>query len=185
MRSIITYPAAALVMAAMATATIGSADAQNQPPQDQSFGPVMGGDLLGGVLGYRGNYRGMGPWMMGQGRSGRAMCGAMTGHIEGRLAFIKAELKITDAQEPLWNAYAAAARDNAGTMLARCTAMMGQHGTSALTLPERLDQHEQLMAAQLDALRALNKTLKPLYAALSDGQKQSADQLFWGPMGMM
>jgi hypothetical protein len=48
-----------------------------------------------------------------------------------------------------------------------------------------LDQHEQFMAAQLDALRAMNKALKPLYAALSETQKQAADQLFWGPMGMM
>jgi len=28
-------------------------------------------------------------------------------------------------------------------------------------------------------------SLKPLYAALNDSQKQTADQLFWGPMGMM
>ena len=41
------------------------------------------------------------------------------------------------------------------------------------------------MAAQLDALRAMNKTLKPLYAALSDTQKQAANQFIWGPMGMM
>jgi LTXXQ motif family protein len=41
------------------------------------------------------------------------------------------------------------------------------------------------MAAQLDAVRAMDKLLKPLYAALSDSQKQTADQLFWGPMGMM
>ena len=41
------------------------------------------------------------------------------------------------------------------------------------------------MAAQLDALRAMNKALKPLYAALSDDQKKSADQMFWGPMGMV
>ena len=52
-------------------------------------------------------------------------------------------------------------------------------------LPDRLEQHEQLMAVQLDAVRAMNKSLKPLYAALSDDQKKTADQLFWGPMGMM
>jgi hypothetical protein len=52
-------------------------------------------------------------------------------------------------------------------------------------LPERLEEHEQLLGSQLDALRAMNKALKPLYAALSDDQKQTADQLFWGPMGMM
>ena len=41
------------------------------------------------------------------------------------------------------------------------------------------------MATQLDAMRTMNKALKPLYAALGDNQKKAADQLFWGPMGMM
>jgi hypothetical protein len=41
------------------------------------------------------------------------------------------------------------------------------------------------MTAELEALRTMNKTLRPLYAAFSDSQKQTADQLFWGPMGMM
>jgi hypothetical protein len=109
----------------------------------------------------------------------------MAGHIEGRLAYIKAELKITEAQEPLWKSYAGAARDNAQAMSAHCTAMMGKNGLDKLSLPDRLDQHEQFMAAQLDALRAMNKALKPLYAALTDTQKQAANQLFWGPMGMM
>jgi hypothetical protein len=30
------------------------------------------------------------------------MCGRMTAHIEGRLAFLKAELNITPEQEALW-----------------------------------------------------------------------------------
>jgi hypothetical protein len=67
-------------------------------------------------------------------------------------------------------------------MRAHCTTMMSKRGAN---LPDRLEQHEQLMAAQLDAVRAMNKLLKPLYAALSDDQKKTADQLFWGPMGMM
>ena len=62
---------------------------------------------------------------------------------------------------------------------------MSRHSGSTVSLPDRLDQHEQLMAAQLDAVRAMNKALKPLYAALNDDQKKTADQLFWGPMGMM
>jgi len=62
--------------------------------------------------------------------------------------------------------------------------MMGKRD-SQVSLPDRLDQNEQLMAAQLDALRAMNKALKPLHATLSDDQKKAADQLFWGPMGMM
>lgn len=181
---------------ALVVAIIGTAVAQNQSqPVPSSPGGTSGphgmmgygnyGFMGPGMMGYGGSYGGMGPWMMGSGGSGQAMCGVMAGHIEGRLGYIKAELKITDAQEPLWNTYAAAARDNANTMVARCTTVMSQRGTSTVSLPDRLDQHEQLMAAQLDAVRAMNKALKPLYAALSDSQKQSADQLFWGPMGMM
>jgi hypothetical protein len=171
---------------AIAVAMAGTAGADDQSAQQDSwFGSMMGrwghGMMgFGGMMGY-----GMGPGMMGWGGSGHAMCGARAGHIEGRLAYIKAELKITEAQEALWNSYAAAARDNANTMLAHCATMMSRHGTSTVSLPDRLDQHEQLMAAQLEAVRAMNKALKPLYAALGDSQKHTADELFWGPMGMM
>jgi hypothetical protein len=145
-----------------------------------------------GGSGYYGHM--MGPWMMGRngmmgsgmmGWNGQPMCAMMGSDIEGRLAYLKAELKITQALEPLWTAYASEARENAKSMATRCTTMMGQSGTTALSLPDRLDRHEQLMAAQLDSLRATNKVLKPLYDALDDTQKKAADQLFWGPMGMM
>ncbi len=59
----------------------------------------------------------MGPNTMA-GTSGPAMCTAMAGHINGRLAYLKAELKITEAQEQPWNTHAAAARDNTKAMLA-------------------------------------------------------------------
>jgi hypothetical protein len=97
----------------------------------------------------------------------------------------KAELKITEAQEQLWNTYAVAARDNTNTMLARCSTMMSRQSGSTVNLPDQLDQNEQVMVAHLDAMCAMSKALKPLYAALSDDQKKTADQLFWGPMGMM
>lgn len=167
---------------ALATAPAVAVRAQQPSPQQpsQNWGAgMMGPGMMGGGYGM------MGRGMMGWGGSPQAMCGAMTGHIDGRLAYIKAELKITEAQEPLWKAYEAAARENGNTMLAHCTAMMGQRGTSTVSLPDRLDQHEQLMAAQLEAIRAMNKALKPLYGALSDSQKKAADELFWGHMGMM
>ncbi len=128
---------------------------------------------------------GMGPGMMGQGGFGPGMCAAMAGHVDGRLAYFKAELKITDAQEPLWKAYAVAARDNAQGMQGRCTAMMSSRGAGELSLPDRMDLHEQFMAAQLNSLKAMSKALKPLYDALSADQKKTADEMPWGPMGMM
>jgi len=171
----------AVVALAIAAAIVGTAVAQDQPAQPGTSSGWSPRGMMGpGMMGYGG----MGPWMMAGGASTEAMCNAMASHIEGRLAYIKAELKVTDAQEPLWTAYAAAARDNAKTMIARCTTMMGKRD-SQVSLPDRLDQNEQLMTAHLDAVRTMNKALKPLYAALSDSQKKTADQLFWGPMGMM
>ena len=173
MKSIKLSAAAVLVMA---TAMVGAANAQDQSQQQDPWsGWMMGPRAMMG-------YGGPGSWMMGSGGSSQAMCNVMANHIEGRLAYIKAELKITEAQESLWNAYAAAARDNANAMRAHCTTMMSKRSAN---LPDRLEQHEQLMAVQLDAVRAMNKSLKPRYAALSDDQKKTADQLFWGPMGMM
>jgi hypothetical protein len=50
------------------------------------------------------------------GMGGMPMMAAMAGHVEGRLAFLKAELKITEAQLPLWNAVADAIHANAKGM---------------------------------------------------------------------
>jgi hypothetical protein len=54
--------------------------------------------------------------MMGQ-QGGMGMGMGMGGmpfeHVEGRIAFLKAELKITDAQAPQWNAFAETLRSNA------------------------------------------------------------------------
>ncbi len=41
------------------------------------------------------------------------------------------------------------------------------------------------MTAHLEALRKLKAAIDPLYAALSDEQKKTADQLIVGPMGIM
>ena len=194
-------PAFALAAALSVGSAVGLAQTKTTPAQsnqsDQAPGSEAGSNLTPaaptgpGMMSQGGmgpgimSQGGMGPWMMGSGGFGPAMCAAMADHVDGRLAYLKAELKITEAQEPLWKAYAAAARDNAKGMLDRCTTMMNPKGAAGLSLPDRLDQHEQFMAAQLNSLRAMNKALKPLYAAPSEDQKKAADQMFWGPMGMM
>ena len=171
-----------LIAAAVLAASAVAAPAQQPGPGYWMMGPngMMSGADRGAWM--MGQYGAM-P-MMGWGGQGAAMCNAMTGHIEGRLAFLKTELKITDDQALLWNAYADAARANAQSMQAHCLAMMDQTGAS-LSLPDRLDRHEQFMASQLDALRAMNKAVRPLYTALDAAQRQTADQFFWGSMGMM
>ena len=107
----------------------------------------------------------------------------MMGHVEGRLAFLKTELKITDAQLPLWNAVADTIRANAKAMGDMAGGMMG--GSQSATLPDKLDMREKMMTAHLEALRKFKAAVAPLYVALSDEQKKTADELLIGPMGMM
>ncbi|MDI4664414.1 Spy/CpxP family protein refolding chaperone [Xanthobacter sp. AM11] len=133
----------------------------------------------------------MGAGMMGMmGGGSMGMMGQMMapGRIEGRLAFLKTELKITDAQQPVWNAFADALRANAramaGMMGDRQDMMMSAQGPAAL--PQRIEAHERLLTERLEALRRLKGALLPLYAALDDTQKRTADQLLlMGPMGAM
>ena len=151
----------------------GSPPATTAPNAGMPGGPMAG---AGGMP-----TMGMMRMMMGQdGMSGMPM---MAGRVEGRLAFLKTELKITDAQLPLWNAVADAIRANAKGMSEMSGAMMGSSQTA--TLPEKLALREKMMTAHLEALRRLKAAVDPLYAALSPEQKKTADELLMGPMGMM
>ena len=167
----------AVALLAAITATVSARAQQNSQPDNGSMmnqqpgsGSMMGHGMMGGGQSMMGGHG-----MMGGGSA--SMCGRMTAHIEGRLAFLKAELNITPEQEALWKDYANAVRDNAKTMSGRCTSLMGDSGASEKSLRDRLDAQEQFVAARLDALRATNKALKPLFQALSDAQKKLADQL--------
>ncbi len=139
--------------------------------------PSMPGMPMAGTPGTSGNMPMMGMMQMMMGQSG------MAGHAEGRIAFLKAELKITDPQQPLWNVVADAMRANANDMadMPHGMAMMGGSGT----LPEKLAAHEKMLATHLDGLRKLRTAFDPLYAALNADQKKTADSLMIGPMGVM
>jgi len=140
--------------------------------------------MPGGMMSGAGGMPMMGMMRMMTGENGMAGMGMMTGHVEGRLAFLKTELKITEAQLPLWNAVAAAIRANANSMSAMMSdGMMGKGQTG--TLPDRLALGEKMMTKHLDAFRKFKAVVDPLYAALSPEQKKTADQLLMGPMGMM
>lgn len=131
----------------------------------------------------------MGSGMMSMMNGGAmAMMGQMMApeRIEGRIAFLKTELKITAAQEPLWSALAEALRANARTMSSTQGMMMGGQGAASQTLPQRIEGHERALSGHLDALRQLKAAMQPLYAALDAAQKQTADQLLLpGPMRRM
>src|SRR5215469_16069256 len=149
-------------------------DEHHPPAPPAAAGPGMPGGMAGDGD--------MSMMRMMMGRDGMSM-GAMARHVEGRLAFLKTELKITDAQLPLWNAVADAMRANAKSMGDMAGGMMG--GSQTATLPDKLAVREKMMSAHLEALRKFKAVVDPLYAALSDEQKKTADELLIGPMGMM
>lgn len=110
-------------------------------------------------------------------------------HIEGRIAFLSTELKLTKAQRPLWDAVAEALRANAHSakdMMAKMPAGMMGGDTAPETPVERIEVQERMLSTRLEGLRRLKVALAPFYASLDDAQKAVADKLLApAPMGMM
>jgi LTXXQ motif family protein len=121
--------------------------------------------------------------MMGMMRqSGGGMGMATIDRVEGRIAFLRAELKITDAQNAAWNAFADAMRTNAKSLgEVRSTMMAG----AKQNLVDRLALQEKWLAARLEGTRAIKAALANLVGTLSDDQKKTADELLAPHMGMM
>lgn len=97
------------------------------------------------------------------------------GHIEGQLAFYRTELRITDAQQAQWSAFADAVRSAAGTLKQAVAKAMQESGP--VPVPEQIERRTALLTAQLEAMRTVQAAARPLYAALSDEQKRAADTL--------
>jgi LTXXQ motif family protein len=153
----------ALAVVGLVVAAVGTVHAQ-----------PWGGMRHGGTMALHVGYgHSKGGWNHG----GHRMCGKGR-YLDGRLAFLKAELKITPEQEQVWNDYAAAVRTSADGMKEHCDDIKEVKGEdNRPPLPERLDLRTKMMEAQLEALRAKGKALKPLYDALSDDQKKTANEL--------
>lgn len=98
--------------------------------------------------------------------------------IEARLAYAKAALKITPAQETQWNALAEVLRKHARAMDERVTARRAA-GTPAQapSAIDRLQQRQEMMQAASARMTEVLEVAKPLYASLSDEQKKEADTL--------
>jgi hypothetical protein len=172
----------------------GAATTTQPQPGASGNAPMMGEGMGSGVIvqpgtrqpdgqsGMMGNMGAMMP-MMRQMMGQQGGMGMPFEHTEGRIAFLKTELKITDAQTPQWNAFADALRANAKTHQAMHEQMT--KGGMPSSWPERLTFQQKALSTRLDGLKALEAAAKPLYAVLTDDQKKLADQLLSGPMGMM
>jgi hypothetical protein len=126
--------------------------------------------------------------MMGHDKMGRGMM--MPGHhagvssvVEGRLAYLKSELGITDAQAAAWSSYADAVR-------ARVEGMQGMHMEMMNAMQkggaiDRMDARIKGMEAMLETMRAIKPATEGLYAVLTAEQKVIADDLIGSDCGAM
>lgn len=146
------------------------------------FGPGAGR----GPMGYGPGAGRGGPGMMhygpGAGRGG--MWSNPAAAVEGHLAALKVELKITPDQDSAWKTFTDKARQQADTMIARRTQMFSQAPTTTQSAPDRLAQRTEFAKQRLAAMETMTAAVKDLYAVLTPEQKALADrQLAHGPMG--
>jgi hypothetical protein len=98
-------------------------------------------------------------------------------HVEGRIAFMRAELKITSAQERQWDLVASAMRANAQRMDQASQQMRADRG-QAVSAIDRLDQRAHFTEVRATNDKSFAEAFRPLYQSLSDEQKKSADEMF-------
>ncbi len=199
------------------TSAAPAAPAPGVPPGSQPGQPPgMGMGMMGGGAGagmmsgdMGAMMRNMMPMMHGMmaQRGMERMDGPMgmmaPNRVEGRIAFLRTELQITDAQTAAWNAFADALRGEARGMAAMRGRMMGgpmpampmppgpmppgQRPPGAMpggatpaaspSFPDHADQMVQMLTARLEATRAIATAGRGLYAVLTDAQKKTADEL--------
>jgi hypothetical protein len=167
----------AVFVFAMSATSLSPSSAQNAGGPGGMMGMMGGGCPTMGMMS-------RGGW--GEGRQGRGMMrrqprmGAM---VDGRLAYLKGELDITDAQTAPWEGYASAVK-------ARVDLMKGMHETMTEimqkgTATDRMDARIAGMGAMLESLKAMKPATEALYAVLSDEQKKVADELIGTDCGAM
>ncbi|OGA37602.1 MAG: hypothetical protein A3G24_08360 [Betaproteobacteria bacterium RIFCSPLOWO2_12_FULL_62_13] len=101
--------------------------------------------------------------------------------IEARLAYLKTALKITDAQQQQWDAFADTLRKHAREMDERVQARRSQMEQRPQevqpTAIERLERRQARLAAASVRLSETLAAARPLYAALTPEQQKVADEL--------
>ncbi len=99
--------------------------------------------------------------------------------VPGRIAFLKAELKITPQQEPQWTKVAEAMRINARDIDA-VRAQLHAQPKDALQALEARSRFSEAMAKNNERLLV---AFRPLYQSLSPDQKHMADEIMAAHFG--
>jgi Spy/CpxP family protein refolding chaperone len=106
-------------------------------------------------------------------------------HVDGQLGYIKAELKITEAQTAQWNVFADAFRADKEKQAQTCKTVQEQmRSMASAPLPDSMKIMADRLSARLESIRAMYAAIGPLYGSLSQEQKKKADEIMKGVPGM-
>jgi glycine/serine hydroxymethyltransferase len=96
--------------------------------------------------------------------------------VEQHITQLHTQLKITAAEQPLWDQFAQVMRDNARDM----SQAFDQRGTklASLNAAENMQSYAQLAQQHAQDLQKLAGAFQTLYAAMPDDQKALADRVF-------
>jgi hypothetical protein len=96
--------------------------------------------------------------------------------VEARIKELHAQLHITPAEEPLWNEFAQAMRENAREMDQVFMQRAQQFPT--MNAVQNMQSYEQIAEEHAQAVQKLVPAFQKLYDAMPDQQKRLADQVF-------
>src|SRR5690348_6111180 len=96
--------------------------------------------------------------------------------VEQRIKELHAQLRITPAEEPQWNQFAAVMRDNARAM--DQAFMQRAQNFETMNAVQNMQSYQQLSQVHAEDLQKLVPAFQKLYDAMPEQQRQLADQVF-------
>lgn len=142
--------------------------AQQQP---MSMCPMCA-KMMESMMGGAGATSGMSARGGGAAMDGVLPAGSSAARLEGSIAFLRAELHITDAQAPAWDAFAATLRAGREHLdAARAALQDSSTGTDPLM---RLESYEKHLKARTEAIHMTRMAFTTLQGQLDEAQKRTA-----------
>ena len=101
-------------------------------------------------------------------------------YTEAQIKQLQGSLKITEAQEELWNNLTQVMRENAKDMDALTDALAKERAESTknMNAVEHMKLHSQITTAHSDQLEKFIPPFEAFYSSMSDEQRKSTDTIF-------
>lgn len=142
------------------------------PAQTQTGGCGMM-EMMQNMKQMAGSPAGMAPMQGGAMAGGMQPAADSAARLEGRIAFLRTELRITDVQAPAWEAFATALRGGRGHLDAARAAL--QDSNANPDAMARMTSFENHLKERTEAIHSTQMAFMTLFSQLDDTQKKTAN----------